>query len=193
MSTRKFLITGLGADTVETAVGARHNRFGHADFRGLSAGEMSRIDIDFKRGASAMAISLTPERFARQERNRRAAFQTLRAIRQFLDGMVAKGFRARLRTSHQPTGQRHVALDLLPETETAVIDSNVPPPELNTQPGNLDSLQERLLAVVEAMQGTLQRTDRLIAHIDQDVVPELAPTLRDARQTLDQQPRAILT
>lgn len=158
MTTKKFLITGLGADTAEMAVGARHNRFGYADFRGLSAGEMSRIDLDFKRGASAMAISLTPKRFARQERNRRASLPTLRAIRQFLDGMAAKGFRARLRTGHLPT-----------------------------QPGNLDSLHERLLAVVEAMQGTLQRTDRLIAHIDQDVVPELAPTLRDARQTLDQQ------
>jgi paraquat-inducible protein B len=35
------------------------------------------------------------------------------------------------------------------------------------------------------LHGTLQHTDKLIGHIDQDVVPELASTLRDARKTLD--------
>lgn len=159
------------------------------DFRGLSAGEVSRIDIDFKRGTSAVAmaveISLYPERFARQERTRPATLPTPQAIRQILDGMVAKGFRAQLRTGNLLTGQRYVALDFFSKTRTAAIRWNLQIPELPTQPGSLDSLQEQLLAVVDALQGTLQRTDRLIAHIDQDVVPELAPTLRDARQTLD--------
>jgi paraquat-inducible protein B len=159
------------------------------DFRGISAGEVSRIDIDFKRGtndvAMAVEISLYPERFARQERTRPSALPTPQAIRQILDGMVAKGFRAQLRTGNLLTGQLYVALDFFPKTKSAAIKWNRQIPELPTQPGSLDSLQEQLLAVVDALHGTLQRTDKLIGHIDQDVVPELASTLRDARKTLD--------
>src|SRR6185369_15874115 len=159
------------------------------DFRGLAAGEVSRIDIDSKRGtndvAMAVEISLYPERFARQERTRPSTLPTPQAIRQILDGMVAKGFRAQLRTGNLLTGQRYVALDYFPKAKAATISWNRPIPELPTQPGSLDSLQEQLEAVVEASHGTLQHTDKLIGHIDQDVVPELASTLRDARKTLD--------
>lgn len=158
------------------------------DFRGIAAGEVSRIDIDFKRGTSvaamAVEVSLYPERFARQARSRPAALPTPQALRQILDGMVAKGFRAQLRTGNLLTGQRYVALDFFPKTKAAGIGWNQPIPELPTQPGSLDSLQEQVSAVVDTLQGTLQRADRLIDHIDQTVVPEVAPTLRDARQTL---------
>lgn len=159
------------------------------DFRGISAGEVSRIDIDFNRGSSGVAmaveINLYPERFARQERNRPNSLPTPQAIRKILDGMVAKGFRAQLRTGNLLTGQRYVALDFFQKTKGAAINWSQPIPELPTQAGSLDSLQEQLVAVVDALHGTLQRTDKLIAHIDQDVVPEIAPTLRDARKTLD--------
>jgi paraquat-inducible protein B len=159
------------------------------DFRGLSAGEVSRIDIDFKRGtndvAMAVEISLYPERFARQERNRPNSLLTPQAIRKVLDGMVAKGFRAQLRTGNLLSGQRYVALDFFPKAKASAINWNKTIPELPTQPGSLDSLQEQLEAVVEALHGTLQHTDKLIGHIDQDVVPELASTLSDARKTLD--------
>jgi paraquat-inducible protein B len=159
------------------------------DFRGLVAGEVSRIDLDFKRGSSGVAmaveISLYPERFARQARTRPAPLPTPQAIRQILDGMVAQGFRAQLRTGNLLTGQRYVALDFFPKAKGAAISWNRPIAELPTQPGSFDSLQEQLLTVVEALQGTLQRTDRLIDHIDQEVVPELAPAVRDARKTLE--------
>jgi paraquat-inducible protein B len=98
--------------------------------------------------------------------------------------MVAKGFRGQLRTGNLLTGQRYVALDFFPKAKAAPIGWNRPIPELPTQPGSLDSLQEKLVAVVDTLQGTLQRADRLIAHIDQEVVPEVAPTLRDAQRTL---------
>ena len=159
------------------------------DFRGISAGEVSRIDIDFKGKASdvamAVEISLYPERFSRQLLNRPAAPPTQQELRQILDGMVTKGFRAQLRTGNLLTGQRYVALDFFPKAKAAPIGWNRPIPELPTQPGSLDSLQEQLVAVVDTLQGTLQRADLLIAHIDQEVVPEVTPTLRDARRTLD--------
>jgi paraquat-inducible protein B len=158
------------------------------DFRGLLAGEVSRIDIDFRRGtnevAMAVEISLYPERFARQDRTRPNALPTPQALRQIVDGMVVKGFRAQLRTGNLLTGQRYVALDFFPKAKAAAIDWRRPTPELPTQPGSLDSLQEQLLVVAETLQGTLQRVDRLVGRLDQEVVSELAPTLRDARGTL---------
>jgi hypothetical protein len=144
-------------------------------------------------GEVAVKISLQPEDVARKERNRRAALPTARAIRLILDGMVTKAIRARLRTGNLLTGQRRVTFGLRLRTKVVAIKPNPPLPEQPTRPASLDALQERLLAVVEGMQGTLQRTDRLIARIDQAVVPELAPTLRDARQTLERTPQAILT
>ena len=159
------------------------------DFRGLSAGEVSHIDVDLRRGASGVAmvveVSLYPDRFARRERSGSGALPAPQVVRKVLDNLVAKGLRAQLRTGNLLTGQLYVALDFFPKAKTAAIDWKRPTPELPTQPGSLDSLQEQLLAVVEALQGTLQRADRLIDHIDQDVVPELAPTLRDARKSLD--------
>lgn len=59
--------------------------------------------------------------------------------------------------------------------------------ELPTPPEPMDSLQEKLLAVFDTVQGTLQRSDRLIAHIDREIVPEMAPPVRDARRTLNAQ------
>lgn len=159
------------------------------DFRGLAAGEVSRIDIDFKLGGSGVAmlveINLYPARFARQESNRPTALPSPQIIRKTLDGMVANGFRAQLRTGNLLSGQRYVALDFFPKSKARVIDWRQSIPELPTQPGSLDSLQGQLQAVVEALHGTLLRAEKLIAHIDQDVVPEIAPTLRDARKTLD--------
>lgn len=159
------------------------------DFRGISAGEVSRIDIDYKRRTSdvtmAVEISLYPERFTRQLLNRPAVPPTQQELRQILDGMVNKGFRSQLRTGNLLTGQRYVALDFFPKAKAARIGWNQPIPELPTQHGSLDSLQEQLVAVADTLQGTLQRADLLIAHIDQEVVPEVAPTLRDARRTLD--------
>ena len=165
------------------------------DFRGISAGEVSRIDIDFKRGtndvAMAVEVNLYPERFARQERNRPSTPPTPQAIRQVLDTMVAMGFRAQLRTGNLLTGQLYVALDFFPKSKATEISWSRQVPELPTQPGSLNSLQEQLPVVVDALHGTLQHADRLITHIDKDVVPELAPTLHDVQQTLQRTDRLI--
>jgi paraquat-inducible protein B len=177
------------------------------DFRGLVAGEVSRIDIDFKRGTSeimmVVEINLYPERFTHRLRVRPATVPTTQELRQTLDAMVAKGFRAQLRTGNLLTGQRYVALDFFPKAKAAAIKWSRQISEMPTESGSLDSLPEQLLSAVGALKGTLQRTDRLIAHVDQDIVPELAPTLREVGRAatsvrnladlLEQQPEALLT
>jgi paraquat-inducible protein B len=91
----------------------------------------------------AVEISLYPERFARQDRTRPTGLPTPQALRQIVDGLVAKGFRAQLRTGNLLTSQRYVALDFFPKAKATGIDWPQQVPELPTQPGSLDSLQEQ--------------------------------------------------
>ncbi len=160
------------------------------DFRGLPAGEVSRINLNFGSDAAditmAVEINLYPERFARQAREKLPMERSQKAIRQILDAMVAKGLRAQLRTGNLLTGQRYVALDYFPKAKRAHVAWGPQIPELPTQPGALDSLQDQLQGVMESLHKTLEHTDKLMADVDQKVVPELSATLADARKTLKQ-------
>lgn len=158
------------------------------DFRGVVAGEVSRIDIDFQRDtnnvAMAVEISLYPERLARKERNASTAMPTQQEVRQLMDGMVAKGFRAQLRTGNLLTGQRYVALDFFPKTKAATIRWNQQIPELPIQPGSIDTLQNQLQVLMDTLQKTLEHTDQFVTSVNNGVVPELTATMRDVRTTL---------
>lgn len=86
---------------------------------------------------------------------------------------------------HPQPSQSHA----VPAAKSATTNGSQKRAELPSQPGSIDFLQAQLLAVFDTLQGTLQRTDRLIAHIDQDIVPEVAP-LRDARQAFNTRTRS---
>lgn len=164
------------------------------DFRGLAAGEVSRIDLDFSSAADiavAVEINLYPERFARRARTKLNMDQSQRAIRTMLDAMVAKGFRAQLRSGNLLTGQRYVALDYFPKAKAAQVKWRQTIPELPTQAGSLDSLQDQLQGVVETMQTTLEHVDKLMIDVDQKLVPELSATLSEARGTLNRADRLL--
>lgn len=165
------------------------------DFRGLAAGEVARIDVDVRPNAGdiamAVEINLYPERFARRERVKHAAERSQAAIRRIVDAMVARGLRAQLRTGNLLTGQRYVALDYFPKAKAARAKWAQAIPELPTQPGSLESLQDQLQGVVETMQKTLEHTDKLMTDVDQKLVPELSTTLADARGTLNRADRVL--
>jgi paraquat-inducible protein B len=165
------------------------------DFRGLAAGEVSRIDLDLRRsvGDTAMAveISLYPERLARRERGRQPGDRSPGAIRRVIDAMVAKGLRGQVRTGNLLTGQRYVALDYFSKAKAARVNWQEAIPELPTQPGSFDSLQDQLQGLVETMQKTLERTDQLMASVDSKLVPELSATLADVRTTLHRADRLL--
>lgn len=165
------------------------------DFRGLPAGEVSRIDLDVRPGgtdaAMAVEISLYPERLARRQRNQSSQVPDPSVLRQIIDGMVAKGLRAQLRTTNLLSGQRYVALDFFPKARSARMNWAQTVPELPTQPGSLDSLQDQLQGVVEIMHKTLEHTDRLVTEVDLKMLPELSATLADARGTLNRADRIL--
>lgn len=167
------------------------------DFRGLVAGEVSRIGLDVSKDSGDFAmqveVSLYPDRFARQTRNYSGGQVPEKVSRKMLERMVAKGFRAQLRTGNVLTGQLYIALDFFPNAKAGRVDWSKRRPELPVQPGVLDSLQDQLLTLLESLRHTLQHVDQLVVKLDRDVVPDLAPTLRDARKTLDGAQRVLDT
>ena len=168
------------------------------DFRGLTAGEVSRIDLHSAPGRNDFAmqveIRLYPERFNHWLRGETTAGNDTddpHPSRPVLDRLVAKGFRAQLRTGNIVSGQRYVALDFFPQARAARIDWHDRLPNLPTQPGILDSVQGQLLTIVETLRHTLKHVDQLVIQLDRNIAPELASTLRDARKTLDKADRVL--
>lgn len=165
------------------------------DFRGLVAGEVSRIDLNFEKEKTdftmLVEISLYPDRFAKRTRNQSGDEVSAKASRDILDKMVGKGFRAQLRTGNVLSGQRYIALDFFANAKAGKIDWSRRRPELPVQPGTLNSLQDQLLAIVESLRHTMQHVDQLVVRLDKEVVPELTATLKDARKTLDSAERML--
>ena len=167
------------------------------DYRGLIAGEVSRIDLNFEPGAAEFAIvvevTLYPDRFARRSRQSADKDISEKLIRQTLDRMVTKGFRAQLRTGNLLTGQLYIALDFFPRAKAAKIIRSGRLPELPTEPAMLSSLQDQLLPIVEGLRSTLKHVDELILRVDKEVAPEISATLRDARKTMEGADRLLAT
>lgn len=165
------------------------------DFRGIVAGEVSRIELDFDKSTTdfslAVEVKLYPERLTRRTRNLSGREGSTKEMREVLDAMVARGFRAQLRTGNVISGQRYVALDYFPRAQAAKIRWDRRIPELPTQPGSLDSLQDQLMSIATMLQQTLQHADSLIARLDKEVAPEFNETLRTARGTLEQAQRLM--
>ncbi|MBS1227792.1 MAG: qaraquat-inducible protein [Proteobacteria bacterium] len=167
------------------------------DYRGLIAGEVSRIDLNFDSGDAEFAVlvevTLYPDRFARRSGQPVDREISDKLIRQTLDRMVAKGFRAQARTGNLLTGQLYVALDFFPRAKAAKIIRTGRIPELPTEPAMLVSLQDQLLPIVESLRLTLQHVDALVLRVDKEVAPEVTATLRDARKTMDSADRMLAT
>lgn len=167
------------------------------DFRGLVAGEVSRINLGFDKHkvdfSMEVEINLYPDRFAQRTRNFVGRTPSEKVSREILERMVAKGFRAQLRTGNMLTGQRYVALDFFPNAKSARIDWTKRRPEIPIQPGTLDSLQDQLLTIVESLRHTLQHVDQLVVKLERDVAPELVIALGNARKTLETADRMLGT
>lgn len=159
------------------------------DFRGITVGEVTHIDFaqdqkttDF---AIAVDIDLYPQRLTRRGKGGKPGRPTPKVTHQALDQMVAKGLRAQLQTGNLLTGQRFIGLDFFPNASNGQINWQAAIPELPTQPGVLDSLQQQLEKTVKVLQSTLVSADKLLVRVDGELVPELSRTLQDARKTLD--------
>jgi paraquat-inducible protein B len=173
------------------------------DFRGVTIGEVLAIDVKFdpvrKEITVPVRVRMVTDRLRGQRtRDEYTAPPTepLLDNRAFLERLVARGFRAQLRTGNLLTGQLYVALDFFPNTRKAAIDWSSSPPELPTIPGSLQELQATLASIANKLDKvpfdqiasklmqTLDSGSRLIARLDEDTMPALRETLADARKTL---------
>lgn len=159
------------------------------DYRGITVGEVTKIDLRFDHKASQflilVEINMYPERFLRRTRNLDPEGSGSDRARKMIDKMVTRGFRAQLRSGSLVGGQRYVALDFFKNVPAAHVDWSLRVPELPTQQGTLDSLEDQVLLIVESLRKTVAHVDQLVLHLDKEVVPELNQTLQSARKTLE--------
>ena len=145
-------------------------------------------------------IRLFPERLRSRSSGR---LPRMKENHEMLNGMVANGLRAQLKSGSMLTGQLFVALDYFPNAPKAAVVWSANPPQFPTTPGSLMELQtaldkvfhkldqlplgDVLVEVRQAMQSldtTLKNADAMIRKVDAGIVPEVKAALEDARKTL---------
>lgn len=177
------------------------------DFRGITAGEVRRIDLEFDpanvRFLQVVEANLFPERLRSRYRDpSRRALPDLTPP-QRIQRFVEHGLRAKLASANLLTGQQYVQLDFFPHAARASMDGAKVPPEIPTIPGGFGELQESiqniaaklekvpfdklaedLRAALKSLDATLKKADTLVGQLSTEVAPELKATLEQARKTL---------
>jgi paraquat-inducible protein B len=176
------------------------------DFRGVTVGEVKRIDLEYDPSTvafrSAVAIELWPHRL--RPTNAKPGGRWDRATpAERMRTFVQHGFRAQLRNANILTGQLYVALDFFSNTPAAHMDFTQPVPEIPTIAGGLGELQESLANIIKKLEKvpfdaigedlrkalvdlrkTLQNVDRLTQHLDRDLTPQMRAAIQQATKTL---------
>ena len=184
------------------------------DFRGVVVGEVLSTNLSFDPARREITVPVRVRidtgrlrgQRGRAARSDLAPFES----KAFFDQLVARGFRAQLKTANLLTAQLYVALDFTPGAPKATIDWAKAPPELPTQAGSLQELQATLASVAakldrvpfDAISRELQQTlqngnklmqsgdklmqsgDQLVKQFGAETLPEARAVLADARTTL---------
>ena len=177
------------------------------DFRGIGAGEVRRIDLEFDpanvRFLQVVEAHLYPERLRSRYRDpSRRALPEL-TPEQRIKRFVEHGLRAKLASANLLTGQQYVQLDFFPKAAKVSLDATKTPMEIPTIPGGFGELQESiqniaaklekvpfdklaedLRAALKSLDATLKKADTLVGQLSSEVAPELKATLEQARKTL---------
>jgi paraquat-inducible protein B len=178
------------------------------DFRGIPLGEVKSVSIEYDRTEKAVRfpveIDIYPERMRSRYRVGAPEMSAMeRDPQTLLDRMVARGFRAQLKSANLLTGQLYVALDFFPKAPKAKIDWSKKPVELPTAPGALEDIQQTIGNIasklekvpfdtlgndasraLKTLDAALKSANSTLKQVDSSVVPELRGTLEQARKTL---------
>ena len=178
------------------------------ELRGVTVGEVTKIDValDAKKAVVSIPVQIQfyPERLGVGYRSKtpQAKSQNSRAL---LNSLVARGFRAEIKSGSLLTGQQFVALDFYPKAKPSKIDWRSNPPRFPVVPGSMDQLQDKLLQIaqkieripmeelagdagktIKSLDATLKSADNLLKNIDGTVIPEARSVLVEARQSLEE-------
>ena len=176
------------------------------DFRGIPAGEVVSIDVDLDYKAHKLLIPVTlniyPDRLRARD-FQHAAAPSFAERKAYIDGMVAIGLRAQLRTGNLLSGQRYVSLDFVPNAPKARVDWSSTPAQFPTSGGSLEELQTAIASIAKKIdemplkqigndaQQTLASANKLLRRLDTEVTPEARDMLKDARKTLSKADRML--
>ena len=115
----------------------------------------------------------------------------------YFNRLVEKqGLRAQLRSGSLLTGERLVALDFFADAPNATVDWTVERPVFPTMPSTLPEVEARIdsilvkldsipyQAIGDDLKKTLESLNKLLAHADTELTPELKATLVELRAAI---------
>jgi paraquat-inducible protein B len=173
------------------------------DFRGVVVGTVTGIRPNVDVAGKNFKIRVRADIFPRRLRSRDTGNATLSndQRRALINGMVARGLRAQLRSASLLTGQLYIALDFFPgaskvkpRPDVRLDDDDLP--EIPVVPSSLVQLQDALAAISAKvqnfpleqvgadLQATLKSAIKLIDKMDAELIPEARATLADVRQVV---------
>lgn len=168
------------------------------DFRGITIGEVKKIDVDFDPKSQNINMPVTvdiyPERLGKQFADVMRKDKEARNHQLFIT-MIKRGLRAQLRTGNLLTGQLYVALDFFPNAAPVKVDYNRQPTELPTQPNTLDQLQLQVADIAKKLDkvpfdkignnlnGALDNANTLFKQLNTQLAPQATATLQEASKT----------
>ncbi len=172
-------------------------------FAGLPVGEVTGVGLEFNPATDDIQprvdMVLYPAHFLAymksESATQKATSQQWRGA--LVQRMVDRGLRAQLRSSSLVTGQLYIALDYFPNAaKVKKLDYSKIPYEFPVMPGSLQDMENKLSGIIaridkmpldvigEDARKTIETLNRLLNHIDAEMVPEIKTTLRDLRKTL---------
>jgi paraquat-inducible protein B len=177
------------------------------DLRGVTVGEVTKIDVALDPGKSEISVPVQiqfyPERLGVVYRSKAQQVKPQNS-HALLDSLVARGFRAEVKSGSLLTGQLFVALDFYPKVPPAKIDWSTNPPRFPVVSGSMNQLQEKLMQIarkiekipleelagdarktIQSLDATLKSAEKLLKNVDGAVVPEARSVLMEARQSLE--------
>ena len=185
---------------------------------GLPVGEVTDVSFEYDSESNDVRpqvdIVLYPARFIKYLKKSSTAGQapaSEEARRAFIQRMVDRGYRAQLRSGNLVMGQLYVAFDRFPHAPKAKkIDWRKTPHELPVIPSSLGDLETRVSNIIakidkmpldtigedlkktlETLNRTLKDADKMLNHIDNEMVPEIKTAVQELRKTLASAERTL--
>jgi len=170
------------------------------------------IGVDFDRSEREfrmpVLVQIYPERLRRGMKAQPP--ESRYTEEQRLRYMVSKGLRAQLRTGNLLTGQVYVALDFFPKEKPVKFDPSANPIQLPTVQNSLDEIQSQVQEIaakvnkipfeeiandlrktLRTLDKTLTAAESTVTRINNDVTPEIAAAMKDARKTINSADRTL--
>lgn len=155
------------------------------EFRGIPIGEVTDVhaEVNFKTDEFLILATITvdPKRLGVRTAGKNKGSAT-GPNRKLVDGMVARGLRAQLRTGNLLTGALYVSVDFYPDAPPFKVDWSQTPVRLPTIPGKLERVEASAASLIEKLE---QVPYQDIGNDLRKTIAELDQTLASTRRTLD--------